>query len=290
MKALDKKDLEPERIKLENSITLYKRLAWVAIGVACLSILFLIGINFFVASDYLTLNETGTYIGGVAGALFGLAGVFLVYIAFLGQRLQMLFQQQELRDNRKELKLNRKELKGQKKEMARLNQLNISTLNNQYFFKLLETFRTGVEELIYLINSNGGTSSLSGFEKIHDLLVSRVMPEGYEGGDEKLNVRSPLIEEIKREFIFLKLDYRSLEKFNQLLKVILEFIEKNDLDKYNVIIEASMTFHEKSISFFFLVFDQEFNRKYLSKIGFLKSVDKDSLINAEIYKMLYPQG
>ncbi|MEM6684444.1 MAG: hypothetical protein AAF617_01515, partial [Bacteroidota bacterium] len=48
-------------------------------------------------------NEVGDFIGGVSGSLWALAGLFFIYIAFLGQKIEIKYQQEELKLNREEL-------------------------------------------------------------------------------------------------------------------------------------------------------------------------------------------
>jgi hypothetical protein len=62
------------------------------------------------ASD---LEKLGSFLSGGAGALWTLAGLVLIYVAFLGQQQQVLQQQEELRLTREELTQTRQEMKQQ---------------------------------------------------------------------------------------------------------------------------------------------------------------------------------
>lgn len=80
------------------------------------------------------LNEVGDFVGGVSGSLWALAGLFFIYVAFLGQKIEIKYQQEELKLNREELKESRVIFKQQADIM--LEQQLAST-----FFHLLDNHR-----------------------------------------------------------------------------------------------------------------------------------------------------
>jgi hypothetical protein len=53
----------------------------------------------FLLPDYgkFAFNEYGDFVGGVVASIWSLAGLMFIYVAFLGQKLQLLLQQLELR-------------------------------------------------------------------------------------------------------------------------------------------------------------------------------------------------
>lgn len=69
----------------------------------------------------LTLPEWGSYLSGSIASLFSLAGIFYIYIAFLGQKQQILNQQLELLYNRLEIKESQEVLRGQKDQLENQN-------------------------------------------------------------------------------------------------------------------------------------------------------------------------
>src|SRR5690606_27475816 len=125
---------------LEKSISKYKGFA-VAFAV-------LTAIPFIVAAFYnftnprhLTMEETGSYIGGFSAPFASLSGILFVYVAFLGQRLQLIYQQQDLRTNQKELQQTREELRGQKEQLELQNQQFEKQSFENTFFKLSKLYR-----------------------------------------------------------------------------------------------------------------------------------------------------
>lgn len=107
--------------------------------------------------DY-RVNDLGTFIGGFVASLWSLAGIFFIYIAFLGQKRQLILQQLEIKFNQIELKATRLELEGQKEQMMEQN----ATLKHQRFentFFQLVNIHTFIVESMDL-RENGDISSI----------------------------------------------------------------------------------------------------------------------------------
>ncbi len=65
----------------------------------------------------------GTFSGGIIAALWSLAGIILIFVAFLGQQIQIIQQGLELEYMRREYSNTTEMLKMQKEEMKKQNQL-----------------------------------------------------------------------------------------------------------------------------------------------------------------------
>jgi hypothetical protein len=129
---------------LEDDITFYTKFAWVCV-LCALAPLVYAGYVVIIESKYWQEADLGSFIGGVSGTLTALAGVFFVYVAFLGQRISIIQQQIELQDNRKELRETRKEIKGQKEQLKLQNKnLAIQSFENG-FFELLRNLKSSIE-------------------------------------------------------------------------------------------------------------------------------------------------
>lgn len=118
---------------LETQITIYSLIGWGFVIMA----LFPIGnvaIDVFFKNKPWPEADLGSFLGGVSGAFAALAGVFFVFVAFLGQRISIIQQQIEIQNNIKELQDTREEIKGQKE------QFQIQSYEAT-FFNLLTHFR-----------------------------------------------------------------------------------------------------------------------------------------------------
>ncbi|HEU0055193.1 MAG TPA: putative phage abortive infection protein [Longimicrobium sp.] len=83
------------------------------------------------------LDRLGSFLSGTVVGMWSLAGVLLVYVAFLGQRRQILNQEEEIRLNRLELKATRKELAGQRVQLELQNSIFRAQSFESTFFHLM---------------------------------------------------------------------------------------------------------------------------------------------------------
>tara|TARA_R110002020_G_scaffold405057_1_gene615107 strand:- start:150 stop:1142 length:993 start_codon:yes stop_codon:yes gene_type:complete len=149
---MDEKRIERDLIKLEISIKWFKRSAFllIIVGFACIYVVHWQNENV----HPMQWNEVGDFLGGTMVGIWSLAGLILIYVAFLGQKQQMIYQQQELQLNRDDLELNRKEieqtnatLKLQRKEMANQNETAKRQQFENLFFNMIDTHLKIVDDL-----------------------------------------------------------------------------------------------------------------------------------------------
>ncbi len=116
---------------LERNIIWYTRATWAQVILGAL--VSIVGLVFFFENK-LTLNELGDYWAGSVMSLWTLAGMFFIYVAFLGQKQQLYYQQLEIIYNREEMKAAREELDEQHQEISRQNQiLSFQRFENTFF-------------------------------------------------------------------------------------------------------------------------------------------------------------
>ncbi len=147
-----KKRIKSQVKKLKKDIKLYTGVAWFLVVLGLL-ILFISTIYFFRIENLkepnndFNLNELGDFLSGSVAAIWSLAGLLFVYVAFLGQKQQLLQQQLEILFNQFELKQNRLELKNQRLEMTLQNDtLKIQKFENT-FFQMLSLFHSIVNSM-----------------------------------------------------------------------------------------------------------------------------------------------
>jgi hypothetical protein len=109
--------------------------------------LFIIIIPFLSCFDKTFLIMFGTFSGGIVAALWSLAGILLIFVAFLGQQIQIIQQGIELEYMRMEyskttemLKMQKEEMRGQKEEMKLQNKLVYQQTHENTFFKMFNTY------------------------------------------------------------------------------------------------------------------------------------------------------
>lgn len=140
-----------EILSLKIKISNYKQ---IAIGTIVIGFLLLIfGWLLFYFSDEVDvkyLTALGSFAGGIVSSLFSLAGLFYIYVAFLGQQQQILYQRIDLEYNKEELSLTRNEIKNQSKEMKLQNETLMLQNFENTFFQLLTNYQKSIS-LFYVI-------------------------------------------------------------------------------------------------------------------------------------------
>ncbi|MBR9861579.1 hypothetical protein GYB22_12715 [bacterium] len=76
----------------------------------------IIGLYHFYISE-VTLNELGDFLAGTTGLIWAVAGIYLIYLTFQGQKEQIVLQQLELLDNREEMLYTRLEMRAQNESL-----------------------------------------------------------------------------------------------------------------------------------------------------------------------------
>lgn len=228
---------------LEKDISFYTKLAWAAVFGALFPIGYA-GYVVFIESKFWQEADLGSFIGGVSGTLTALAGVFFVYVAFLGQRISIIQQQIELQETQKEIK-------GQTRQLE---------LQNKQF--QIQSYETTFFNLLTHFKNSGPLDRLSHIflfvKQKFDYIDKEYTQDSY--GSSILNVKknSNEILESKKPFtdIIMELeDHDSTEiydSFNMLLS-ILEHINNHPEIKsnHNWTLHNNLSYKEKFVLFYF---------------------------------------
>ncbi len=117
--SIAESSIESDKLKLSYNIVTYTKLAWYLVVIG-----FIVAIhgciNYAILDKPLgfSLNLIGDYLSGTLSAIWSLAGLFFIYVSFLGQRQQILDQRLEMLYSQLEVKYTRQELLGQKQELT----------------------------------------------------------------------------------------------------------------------------------------------------------------------------
>ncbi|CAD5342624.1 hypothetical protein [Flavobacterium bizetiae] len=159
-------DINLQIVQAEKTIKWYKGLAVFSITVGfILIIVFLILFYLEKGKEYHYLIDVGTISGGIVASLFSLAGLILVYVAFLGQKQQLLYQQIEMIYNKEELILTRNEMANQQREMQKQNEtLELQKFEN-LFFQLLSNYQNNKMSFYTIMDLNLFQNLMTTFKK-----------------------------------------------------------------------------------------------------------------------------
>lgn len=260
---------EEQITKLESSIESYKAFAIVFIifGFASIFIFYGILIKASPAQKDL-IDKLGSISGGVVSSIFSLAGLFLVYVAFLGQKQQLLYQQIELIHNKIELELTRGEMINQHLEMKRQNEtLEIQKFEN-LFFQLLKNHNDIKKAYYYIMDYNMFREFVLAFENKLPLNVEQAMEQ-----DLIKFCGNALRENLQFDFVF----------FHQ-INSLLEFVDSADSslikkELYVKFVIESLSLLEKKCIYLICRFDNtisQADKKYILESNLLNNIDLDS--------------
>ncbi|GGH70233.1 hypothetical protein HNQ91_002969 [Filimonas zeae] len=172
---LRENQLELDKKRIEKNISLFNFLAWTCI---LLGLAFLIwGANVFgIVSEKAFKNEIqweklGNYSGGIVTSIWSLGGLFFIYVAFLGQKTQMIYQEIQLERQKIEIEGQSAEFDRQRFETT--------------FFNLLGLHNQIVENI-------SAPGSIRGYTVLHK-------PKGRECLTTHSNVFRTVLEGVKKE-------------------------------------------------------------------------------------------
>ena len=141
-------NINKELESLANRIVDFTRWAWIFVilgfAIAIFSTILFLCQD---AGNGFTLNLLGDFMAGTVASVWSLAGLFFIYVAFLGQKQQLLNQQLEIMYSQLEVKYTRLELSGQREEMIEQNQTLKQQKFENTFFQLLSLFNSIVNSL-----------------------------------------------------------------------------------------------------------------------------------------------
>jgi len=262
------------------------RFVWFGAGVAILSVVFFIWKN---TEAGFGLNLLGDFMAGSVASLWSLAGLFFIYVAFLGQKQQLLNQQLEIMYSQLEVKYTRLELSGQKEEMVAQNKTLRQQKFENTFFQLLSLFNSIVNSLDIRGRQTLAvtTSGRDCFEVFYRRLVvhlsNLIYGEGINNGD----VSTATVEQVVSAYdkLYSK-DKSDLSHYFRTIYHIIKFIDKSDIEnkkQYIAIARAQLSSYEQILIFYNCLHDngKEKFKPLIEKYAVFKNIDDSIIINEE---------
>jgi hypothetical protein len=221
------------------------------------------------------LDRLGSFFAGTTGVLWALAGLTLVYVAFLGQQLQILHQKEDLR-------LTREAFKQQQLEM----QFQTVEFENQRFDNTFFALLGSHQDLVKTSEIDTGNGPKAGAEGF-GLLVAKITQRYQEARDK--DAQTPSLELAKR--IYFE-EYRTFEgtlgPYFHSLYHILKFVDDRPLPvdraderrRYTNFVRARLSFAELIILFYSGLSEQAAGmRSLIERHALLKHLSPDRLLD-----------
>jgi hypothetical protein len=223
------------------------------------------------------LSRMGSFLQGTTGALWGLAGLVLVYVAFLGQQLQILHQKEDLR-------LTREAFKQQQAEM----ELQTEEFENQRFDTTFFALLGAHQDLVKSSEIDTGRGPKAGAEAFN-MLLARIS-ERYREARAR-DAAAPSLEQAKKIYLEEFRNYEGmLGPYFHSLYHILKFVDDRQLPveraderrRYTNFLRARLSFSELIILFYGGLSEQGAGmRSLIERHALLKHLAPDRLLDPE---------
>lgn len=276
MKSL-KTEVDPNEQEIGGVERTIKAFRWVAAGLVVAGLIVgVVGAQRF-GTGLDDLSRLGSFLQGTTGALWGLAGLTLVYVAFLGQQLQILHQKEDLR-------LTREAFKQQQVEM----ELQTEEFENQRFDTTFFALLGAHQDLVKSSEIDTGRGPRAGAEAFN-LLLTRISERYREARARDTGM--PSLELARRIYLEEFRNYEGvLGPYFHSLYHILKFVDDRQLPveraderrRYTNFIRARLSFSELIILFYGGLSDQGAGmRSLIERHALLKHLTPDRLLDPD---------
>lgn len=277
------KEIDSEIQRLGKQISKFTNWAWIFVWIgAIVSLLALIYFSYTNTEKGFALNLLGDFMSGTVASVWSLAGLFFIYVAFLGQKQQLLNQQLEIMYSQLEVKYTRLELSGQKAEMAEQNKTLRRQRFENTFFQLLRNHQEIVNGIDLRRFHNGTWTTFAEgrdcFSSFYDKTFSKNI---------KRNIES-IEESIKRYDEFYQNNQSDLGHYFRHIYHILKFIktskELTKIEKFNYtnLLRALLSSYELVFLFYNGLGEhgKDKLKPLLEEFSILKNMDFQLLMNS----------
>lgn len=283
--------IEAELAKLSIQIFNYTKWAWrfVWFGaiVAGASIIYFICYN---SEKGFSLNLLGDFMAGTVASVWSLAGLFFIYVAFLGQKQQLLNQQLEIMYSQLEVKYTRLELSEQKEEMKEQNNtLRLQKFENT-FFQLLTLFNSIVNSLD--LRKRSSTEVISKGRDCFEIFYKRLEAylirrnhgiQGFDKSKATIEVTNQAYDDLYNN------DKSDMSHYFRTIYHIIKFIDKSAIDnkkQYIAIARAQLSSYEQILLFYNCLHENgiEKFKPLIEKYALFKNIDTSLILNKDHLK------
>jgi len=279
-------EIDNEIISLKKNIVKYTNWVWGLVAVGAIP--FICSIVFFV-NHFGNNNNYSEYFLSSTASMWSLAGLFLIYVAFLGQKQQILNQQIEIMYSQLELKHTRIEITEQKEEMKTQNKTLIQQRFDNTFFQLINSFNSIITSLQTTESHETGHDTFKGrhcFFQFHKYLIGKV------GYLEDKTLKRYVLKPVDLEFItqlyekFYEKERSNLSHYFRTLYQIIKLVDTSEIEnkyQYTSIVRAQLSSYEQ-ILLFYNCLHENGNKSFkplIEKYALFKNIDPELLINFE---------
>ena len=270
-------EIELELVKLTSRIKSFTVWAWIFVVFGfIILILAAIFYGYYFNQNEFSLNLLGDFLAGTVSSIWSLAGLFFIYVAFLGQKQQLLNQQLEIMFSQLEVKYTRLELAGQKEEMATQNATLIQQKFENTFFQLLANHNSIVNSLDIMRTSSSGNRET--YANGRDCFVT------FFDRFRRTNRDSNMTVVLQKYNSFFQKNVADLGHYFRNLYHIIKFIDESEIEnkkRYTNFVRAQLSSGELALLFYncLSVFGYDKFKPLVEKYALLKNRDPSLLID-----------
>ena len=273
--------IDSEIIELSTKIKTFTSWAWIFVwlgfGITVFALVYYICKN---TDNGYGLNLLGDFMAGTVSSIWSLAGLFFIYVAFLGQKQQLLNQQLEIMFSQLEVKYTRLELAGQKKEMATQNATLIQQKFENTFFQLLGLFNN-ISDSIDITKKGKTYTGRDCFQILYESLKSTCRSEKAKIGTKG----SVSFDELMVGYsVFYKSNMSDLSHYFRTIYHIFKFIDTSEIDnkeRYTSLVRSQLSSYEQILIFYNCLHTNglEKFKPLLEKYRVFKNIDDLLILN-----------
>lgn len=249
-----KVNINAELDLLRKRINIFSNFAWffVILGfvVAIYSIIYFYNSD---VKESFGLNLLGDFLSGSVASIWSLSGLLFIYVAFLGQKQQLLNQQLEIMYNQLEVKYTRYELKGQKKEMKTQNQTLIQQKFENTFFQMLNLYNSIINSLDSIDQNGALITGRDCFEYYYEDLLRKISWVCYNDENHVIKGSADLKKTIEGFEIIYQGNKSDLGHYFRTIYQIIKFIDDSTIknkNQYISIFRSQLSSYEQILLFY----------------------------------------
>jgi len=276
--------LEKDAKKINSDVVFYTNTAWILVFIGFVVLVICTFYSYMNDKDF---NAYGDFIGGCVGTFWTLASVFFIYVAFLGQKIQLNNQQIEILYNQLDSKHTQKELFEQKKEFRKQNETLEQQKFENTFFQLISMYNNIVNSM----DLGSGDTIKTGrdcFKRLYDEFQRTTKSIKRNKGTSGKISHEEMLEGYTQ---FYTTNMADLSHYFRTVYHILKFIETSEIDnkkRYASFIRSQLSSYEQILIFYNCLHSNGFEKfkPLIEKYELFKNID-NSLILSTAHKSKY---
>lgn len=283
------RQIDADLENLVNKITQFTNWAWIFVWFGLAIAIISIFIYFYKNTETgFGLNLLGDFMAGTVASIWSLAGLFFIYVAFLGQKQQLLNQQLEIMYSQLEVKYTRLELVGQKQEMKEQNETLRKQKFENTFFQLLNLFSSIVNSLD-LRKSSSKPDVISTGRDCFEIFYKR-LHEALYGNYQHISSftinSSSAHQAINAYGQFYDNNKSDMSHYFRTMYHIIKYVDKSTIEnkkQYTSIVRAQLSSYEQVMLFYNCLHDNgsEKFKPLIEKYSIFKNLDTSLIFNQD---------